>query len=157
MTAGRKNRVASSRSQGRWAVLLVALALFAGGRSVRADGHPSAYYFGRFDFEISDAAIRQTPEWTGSGDLPLPPREALRVARAELGKLVGDTSAWNLSELDLSPHRDGRHWVYYVHYLIPRDKDDYQIMESANPVREVVIPVLMNGVAVQPKINPDSH
>jgi hypothetical protein len=105
----------------------------------------------RYDFAVSLAEIARTPVWRESDDHPpLAPRKALKLARACLAKLVTDAEHWLLHEVSLSSlsEHDG-HWVYLVSFYPPLPPNG--VWEGI--VEPMTIPVLMSGVAVQPKIS----
>jgi hypothetical protein len=129
---------------------LLILALVFGVRLSRADTTWSSYTStNRFDFIVTDASIAKTPAWRENADHPpLSAGEALRLGRAELSKLISNSKEWTLETLILKPWRDGQHWVYLVRFEPPLPAgglDGFQF--------DMLIPVLMSGVAVEPKIS----
>jgi len=129
---------------------------FAGACLLRADGARSCEwnsYIGtnQYSFQIGSEAIDKTPVWQARDDQPpLAARKALRLARAELAKLFTDAAHWRLDVVSLSPlsESDGR-WIYLVRFYPPLPPGG--IEEGFVP--DFTIPVLMTGVAVEPKIS----
>jgi hypothetical protein len=104
-----------------------------------------------YNFEVSSTMIEKTPVWRESDDQPpLPAREALRVARRCLANLVTDAAHWRLDDVGLSPliEYEG-HWIYLVKFYPPIPPSG--VLQGL--VQPMTIPVLMSGVAVQPKIS----
>ena len=99
----------------------------------------------RYDFTIFEADLAKTPVWRHTDDHPpLAARKALQLARARLQELVPDSKAWTLEGLSLTQIRE-RHWIYLGIFELLRDDG----IEGLPP--RIVIPILMNGVAVKPK------
>jgi hypothetical protein len=113
------------------------------------------YGFGvrqRYTFTVTDEDIAKTPIWAEDAEQPpLPARKALSLAKHKLTEVEGSPKQWRLDSLSLSPWRDGRHWIYLARYEEVREPQtpDGWIL---GPPRIIVIPVLMSGVAVDPKI-----
>ena len=110
----------------------------------------------RYDFAVSHAEIARTPIWQESDDQPpLPARKALRLARARLAKLFDDAKNWRLDTLSLSQVGGDGHWVYLVRFEPPLPPSG--VLEGFQ--LNIAVPVLMSGVAVEPKISlwKDSH
>jgi hypothetical protein len=108
-----------------------------------------------YHFEISASDIAKTPEWHEGEDLPLSPRLALQSARKELGQLVGNTTSWKLSLIQITPYGDGKHWFYEVCFFVPLAPRHGAYTQEKSPAPpSMVIPILMDGATIQPKVSP---
>ena len=133
--------------------IAIIILMFIGSRLFGADGGWYSYVgTNQYSFEVSWPVIDKTPIWRESDDQPpLPARKALRSARAELSKLFLDASRWRLDSVGLSPilEHEG-HWVYLVRFYPPAPPGGGV---EQGFIQYMTIPVLMNGVAVEPKIS----
>jgi hypothetical protein len=100
----------------------------------------------KYDFEISGSDLAKAPEWHEGESLPLTPRKALESARKELGKLVGDTNDWVLTDIEITSLWSDKYWFYKVTYV-----QTITVEKGAPP--SLMIPVLMDGTAIQPTIS----
>ena len=125
--------------------LLVIMALLA------AQGETTftvEYNSTRYEYHITDQDLQATPAWpAGQDNPPLSARSAIDIASKELAELLPDGKDWRLYEVTLRPIED--RWVYLVQFLEPlRSNAGGQQLSSGF---EIV--VLMNGVAVMPRIS----
>jgi hypothetical protein len=125
--------------------LLVIMALLA------AQGETTftvEYNSTRYEYHITDQDLQATPAWpAGEDNPPLSARTAIDIATKQLATLLPDGKDWRLYEVTLRPIAD--RWVYLVQFLEPlRGNGGGQQLSSGF---EVV--VLMNGVAVMPRIS----
>ena len=108
----------------------------------------------QYAFVASQIDIDLTPVWRETDDQPpLSPRIALKLAKVRLSKLVPDSEHWRLNDIALSPLRlpdDGR-WVYLVRFYPPRPPGKSEGFQF-----DMRIPVLMSGVAIEPRVKPKS-
>jgi hypothetical protein len=133
--------------------IAIIILMFIGSRLFGADcGWYSYVGTNQYSFEVSLPVIDKTPIWRESDDQPpLPARKSLRCARAELSKLFLDASRWRLDSVGLSPilEHEG-HWVYLVRFYPPAPPGGGV---EQGIIQYMTIPVLMSGVAVEPKIS----
>src|SRR5215831_6397878 len=124
--------------------LLVIIALLA------AQGETTftvEYNSTRYEYHITDQDLQATPPWPANEDNPpLSPRSAIDIASKQLAALLPDGKDWRLYEVTLRPIED--RWVYLVQFLEPLRPVDQQLSTGFQIV------VLMNGVAVTPKVSP---
>ena len=134
----------------------VIVLLFASVHLLRADGLQlyGCYNYhstNKYAFEVSWTVVDKTPIWRESDDQPpLPARKALRIARTGLARVITDGEHWRLDQVSLSPlpEHDGR-WIYLVRFCPPPPPN----RPFNGFVKPMTIPVLMSGVAVQPKVS----
>ena len=109
----------------------------------------SNYHAGnRYDFEINDDQLANTPAWAQDQDCPpLAARAAMKIANNQLHNLFADADKWANRSLQLTRLGDG--WVYLVEFSEPPPPGASEHLSS--PFR---IPVLMNGVTIEPKVSP---
>jgi hypothetical protein len=102
----------------------------------------------KYEFRISEQALQNTPVWTPDQDNPpLSARSAIDIAKNEMAALLPNGKDWRLYEVTLRPLDD--HWVYLVQFLEPL-RPDGGGQQLSNGFQVVV---LMNGVAVMPRIS----
>lgn len=139
-------------------IIVLIVAIFGGVQILLADdiGYEWDSYnaTNQYKFQVSSASINKTPIWRESDDQPpLPARKALRAARNSLVKLVADGAQWRLEEVSLSPLSENEgHWIYLVKFYPPLPPSG--VFEGH--IEPMIIPVLMSGIAIEPKINPSS-
>jgi hypothetical protein len=99
-------------------------------------------------YHITDQDLQATPAWPADQDHPpLSARRAIDIASKQLAELLPNGKDWRLYEVTLRPIED--RWVYLVEFLEPlRGNGGGQQLSSGF---EIV--VLMNGVAVMPRIS----
>jgi hypothetical protein len=101
----------------------------------------------KYEFRIPEQDLQKTPVWAPDQDNPpLSARAAIDIAKKEIATLLPNGKEWRLYEVTLRPV-DG-HWVYLVQFLEPLRTDG--AAEQLSSGFQVV--VLMNGVAVMPRI-----
>jgi hypothetical protein len=135
--------------------IAIIILILVGTHVLRAAGSSDCGWYSyigtnQYSFEVSWAVFDKTPIWRESDDQPpLPARKALRLARACLSKLFTDAGHWRLDAVSLSPmpEHDG-HWIYLVRFYPPLPPNGMNGF-----VEPMTIPVLMSGVAVEPKIS----
>jgi hypothetical protein len=102
-------------------------------RSPQAQAYGWEFQIGgkRYHARITQEEIKRGPDWTPSMPLPLSFPKVEEIARAQLNKLVGDSSSWELTDLQLKriPGEDQRAWFYVVG-LKPTDETSMQAHES---------------------------
>jgi hypothetical protein len=98
----------------------------------------------RWSFVVTREALRDAPTWDPAvtDAPPLPPGQALGVAKERLPEWLADGAQWRLSRILLHPADDG--WVYVVEFAPPR-----QGLHSSFGVV-----VLMDGTIVSPQRAP---
>jgi hypothetical protein len=103
----------------------------------------------KYEFHIPAEDLQKTPAWPpGQENPPLSPRRAIEIASNQLGTLLPNGKDWRLFEVMLRPI-DNR-WIYLVEFLEPLRGND-AAQQTATGFQIVV---LMNGVAVMPRISP---
>jgi hypothetical protein len=125
--------------------LLVILALLAAqGETTFTVEYNSTTYV----YHITDQDLQATPAWPADQDTPpLSAQRAIDIASKQLAELLPNGKDWRLYEVTLRPIED--RWVYLVEFLEPlRGNGGGQQLSSGF---EIV--VLMNGVAVMPRIS----
>ncbi len=101
----------------------------------------------KYEFRISEEDLVKTPAWApDQANPPLPARRAIDIAKNEIAALLPNGKDWRLYEVTLRPVDD--HWVYLVQFLEPL-RPDAGGQQLSNGFQVVV---LMNGVAVMPRI-----
>jgi hypothetical protein len=99
-------------------------------------------------FRISDGDLQKTPTWTPTQENPpLSPRRAIDVATRQLSALLPNGKDWRLHAVTLRPIAD--RWIYLVEFLEPLREDGAAQLSSG-----FQLVVLMNGLAVTPKVSP---
>ena len=105
----------------------------------------------RYDFEISAELLAKTPVWSENEDCPpLAARAAIKIAKAQMGKLFDDADKWSNRSFQLT--QLGERWVYLVEFMEPIPPGATEHLSS--PFR---VPVLMDGETVEPKVSPWKH
>jgi hypothetical protein len=103
----------------------------------------------KYEFHIPDEDLQRTPVWAPTQDNPpLSPRRAIDSATKQLAALLPNGKDWRLYSVTLRPIAD--RWIYLVDFLEPLRGDGAGQQLSAG----FQIVVLMNGVAVPPKVSP---
>jgi hypothetical protein len=103
----------------------------------------------KYEFHIADQDLQKTPAWPPTQENPpLSPRRAVDIASKQLAALLPNGKDWRLYSVTLRPMDD--RWIYLVDFLEPlrRDNSVQQLSSSFQIV------VLMNGVAITPKVSP---
>ena len=101
----------------------------------------------RFDFNITEEQLNDTPSWQENADNPpLSARKAIQVAQAFLPKMIAKSEQWTLHKLSLEKMGDKDKWVYVVQFEGPHPGGD-------GFVSTMDIVVLMSGVPVKPKVS----
>ena len=132
--------------------LVVAAVLLILPRFLLAQVESSAAGHARADgkqlwFPVTAADVRQAPTWPQDAENPpLPPREAIAIARRQLSGLVSDPAVWEFEEICLSRFSEDR-WAYFVRF-----RREYGPNVAVTGGDYFHIPVLMNGTTVEPKI-----
>lgn len=120
----------------------------------------------RHCFVITDEMVAATPRWKNESPTPpLAPRDAIKLARAELGLIVTNANEWEFNGLSLHQLKSEQ-WYYTIDFrFLPvaqeidlGDFSFWPVIEQPNPpvlVRRgrpllLKIPVLLNGVPVHP-------
>ena len=102
-------------------------------RSPRTQGCAWIFQIGgkRYHAGITYEEVKGGPDWTPSMPLPLSFPKVEEIARAQLNKIVGDSSSWELTDLQLKriPGEDQRAWFYVVG-LKPGEESLLQAHES---------------------------
>ena len=103
----------------------------------------------KYEFRVTDAGLQKTPDWApGQENPPLSARRAIDVAKRELGMLLPNGNDWRLYAVTLRPIEN--RWIYLVEFLEP--------LKAGGPERQLSsgfqVVVLMNGVAVAPRVSP---
>ena len=102
----------------------------------------------KYEFHISDQDLQASPAWPANQDNPpLSARRAIDIASRQLAELLPNGKDWRLYEVTL--RSIDNHWVYLVQFLEPLRSTGAGQQES----RGFEIVVLMNGVAVMPRIS----
>ena len=103
----------------------------------------------KYEFRIADEDLKKTPVWApGQENPPLSARRAIDIARKQLATLLPNGKDWRLYAVTLRPIED--RWIYLVEFLEPLRGDGGGQQVSAG----FQLVVLMNGVAVTPRITP---
>ncbi len=102
----------------------------------------------KYEFRVTDQELQKTPAWPVSQENPpLPARRAAETASKYLATLLPNGKDWRLNAVTLRPIND--RWVYLIEFLEPlRTGATGQLSTGFQLV------VLMNGVAVVPKVSP---
>ena len=130
---------------------LLMIAMCSCGLSSPAFGNMISSYFDdkKYDFEFSCDDMSKTPAWPEEdASPPLEPREAVRIATAQLSTLMQDSERWRLNHISLRPACTERHWFYVVTFSPPPPRSD----GGVTPLFGLV--VLMNGQSIEPKVSP---
>lgn len=103
-----------------------------------------------YRFAVTAEMVEVSPAWVEeNNDPPLSPRLAIKAALSQLLKLVTAAEKWSMNEVRLVPVRDDK-WVYAVEFH--RWTPGPPAGTEAVPVPPFTVIILMNGVAVEPKI-----
>jgi hypothetical protein len=103
----------------------------------------------KYEFRISDEDLQKTPAWAPAAENPpLSARRAIDVARKQLATLIPNGKDWRLYAVMMRPIED--RWIYLVEFLEPLRGDGGGQQVSAG----FQLVVLMNGVAVTPRVTP---
>ena len=103
----------------------------------------------KYEFHVSEQDLQKTPAWpAGQENPPLSPRRAIDIASKQLATMVPNGKDWRLYEVTLRPIDD--RWIYLVQFLEPLRGNTVAQQTSAG----FQIVVLMNGVAVVPRVSP---
>jgi hypothetical protein len=103
----------------------------------------------KYEFRIPDDDLQKTPAWTPAQENPpLSARRAIDVATKELATLLPNGKDWRLYAVTLRPIES--RWIYLVEFLEPTRPNGPERQLSSGS--QVV--VLMNGVAVMPRVSP---
>ena len=103
----------------------------------------------KYEFHISSEDLQKTPIWPDSQENPpLPARRAIEIASKQLASLLPNGKDWRLYSVTLRPMEN--RWIYLVEFLEPL-RGDNAIQQQSSGFQVVV---LMNGVAVTPKVSP---
>ena len=96
---------------------------------------------------LTDEEVASTPIWDDAQSTPpVTPRAAVLAARDCLRGLHLPITEWEVSTIELQPvGRDG-HWLYQVRFMEHRDDREPGLRTGFE------VTVLMNGVAVVPKL-----
>jgi hypothetical protein len=127
-------------------VLCMALLLQASATDTESD--PATFYSylqgERWSFAVTREALRYAPSWRPAIEdaPPLPPGQALAVARERLSEWLRDGARWRLMRILLQPVGDD--WVYVVEFGAPRP----------GIVTSLSVVVLMDGSSVTPQRTP---
>ena len=102
----------------------------------------------KYEFHISDQDLQASPAWPANQENPpLSARRAIDIASKQLAELLPNGKDWRLYEVTLRVIDN--HWVYLVQFLEPLRSTGAGQQDSSG--FEIV--VLMNGVAVMPRIS----
>jgi len=99
-------------------------------------------------FSAEDKELDGSPEWLDpeSDPPPFAIAEAVRIARTELNRYVGNPEEWRVSGVELRRFERRARWFYVVEW---RPRTTGHVGDG------VSIPILMNGRAAVGKIRPD--
>jgi len=131
-------------------MLIQSLLLVAGLFAAQAETTFTVEYGGKkYEFRIPDEDLQKTPAWpAGQDNPPLSARRAIDSAKAQIASLLPNGKDWRLYSVTLRPIED--RWIYLVEFLEPLRGDGLGQQLSAG----FQIVVLMNGVAVVPRVSP---
>ena len=102
----------------------------------------------QFTFSVTAADVKNAPAWSlDSPNPPLSPRQAQRIAQAQLEKFVRDPKQWHVREVCLMDFGDHVHWVYTVRF-----EREYPPDLAVYGADYFDIPVLMSGGVFTPKV-----
>jgi hypothetical protein len=126
-------------------ILLVITALSA----AQAETTFTIEYGGKkYEFHVSERELQATPSWAPDQETPpLSPRRAIELARNQLGTLMPNATDWRLYDVTLRPVDD--RWIYLITFMEPLRGGNAQQVSAG-----VQLVVLMNGVAVTPRVSP---
>src|SRR5437667_8771429 len=118
--------------------------------AAQADTTFTVEYGGKkYEFRISDQDLQKTPAWPpGQDNPPISARRAIDIASKQLAALLPNGKDWRLYEVTLRPI-DNR-WIYLVQFLEPLRGNT--VAQQTSTGFQIV--VLMNGVAVVPRVSP---
>jgi hypothetical protein len=103
----------------------------------------------RYDFTVTTEEMTKSPVWGEQDENPpLSARRAMQIARKRLDELIPDAKDWKFEDLSMYEWKDG-HWLDLIEFedIGPPGETHYN-----GPSITMRIPVLMNGVAIQPKV-----
>jgi hypothetical protein len=120
-------------------------ALFA----VQADTIFTVEYGGKkYESHVTSEELQRTPAWSDAQpNPPLPARQAIEIAAKQIAALFPNGKDWRLYSVTLRPVEN--RWIYLVEFLEPLRSEN--AVQQASGFQTVV---LMNGVAVIPKVSP---
>jgi hypothetical protein len=102
----------------------------------------------KYEFHLADQDLQKTPAWPATQENPpLSARRAVDIASKQLAALLPNGKDWRLYSVTLRPMDD--RWIYLVDFLEPLRRDN-SVQQSSS----FQIVVLMNGVAITPKVSP---
>src|SRR5262245_35042994 len=110
----------------------------------------NSYSFDKqFSIAITDAAIRNSPDWKSDRDTPpIPPREAMKRANDLKSKLVVESDEWKWKMASISlTEADTNKWYWIVNY-----EAEYQKGTQVGIPPTLRLVVLMDGTVVEPKV-----
>jgi hypothetical protein len=130
-----------------WQIAFLAAALFA----PQSETAFTVEYAGKkYEFRIPDQDLQKTPAWpAGQENPPLSARRAIDSASRQLATLLPNGKDWRLNAV-IMRQIEGR-WFYLVEFLEPLRGDGAGGRQVSSGFQVVV---LMNGVAVAPRITP---
>ena len=103
----------------------------------------------KYEFHITDQDLQKTPSWPANQENPpVSARRAIDIASKYLATLLPNGKDWRLYQITLKPIGD--RWIYLVEFLEPLRGDAGAQQLSSG----FQIVVLMNGVAVVPRVSP---
>jgi hypothetical protein len=103
----------------------------------------------KYEFRIPDQDLQKTPAWPPAQENPpLSARRAIEIATSQLAALLPNGRDWRLYDVTLRPIEN--RWIYLVSFLEPLRGDGAGQQVS----KGFQIVVLMNGVAVKPRVSP---
>jgi hypothetical protein len=101
----------------------------------------------KYDFRVTEQDLKLAPTWQPNQENPpLSPRRAIESASKQLATLLPNGKDWRLYQITLKPVEN--YWIYLVEFLEPAASGTTGRQTSAG----FQIIVLMNGVAVVPKV-----
>lgn len=117
----------------------------------------SFYAFGKaYDVDIRAEMLNGSPIWDRRRNPhpPLSPNTALtradqlRMCWIEKGQLPDHvkSGSWEVQSVELVPG-DNKHWYWLVSFMF--------VMDQSGPPNEFLVPVLMDGRVIEPKLRPE--
>ena len=130
--------------------MLQILFLFAALLPAQVETTFTVEYSGKkYEFHIANQDLQKTPAWPATQENPpLSPRRAIDIASKQLAALLPNGKDWRLYSITLRPMDD--RWIYLVDFLEPL-RGDNTVQQVSSSFQIVV---LMNGVAITPKVSP---
>jgi hypothetical protein len=101
-----------------------------------------------YSYKITNSDVPNTPAWNPEQEAaPVSVRDALRIARSDLGRFVKEPQAWDLEDMELRQLDAGK-WLYSIFLTCWNKKcvRDYG--------RDFHIFVKMDGSTVEPVVTP---